>query len=305
LAVISREISNWGRDGIPLDQSLRGDVRVFFWLQSISAEQKAFVNGEILQVAMTRFNLPLAGTHFADAVARRGYEAWCAHRVDVFRAVCLPTMLKQQVKPQAWILLLNERSTPAVDRLVAELAAHEWIVPLPLGADWAERLPGESSRVLQERFGSIDPAYVCCTRLDNDDSVHRRYHAVLDAVIARLRKQAPLSVPLCLNFPYGVMQYEGRLLVRLKEKHFFGLVEAFDDFRTPYQVEHTKIDGIAPVLDVFTERPMWIHHRHGENASGDTRQASSFEEFANPARVLRNFGLTAVPGVAIAGAANA
>jgi hypothetical protein len=53
-----------------------------------------------------------------------------------------------------------------------------------------------------------------------------------------------------------------------------------------------RVDEHFPVVDVFTEQPMYVFQRHDQNVSDKGEDFyRSFEEFAHPQRVLRHFGL--------------
>jgi Putative rhamnosyl transferase len=268
---------------------------MFYWAHWISSQQNAFVNQDVLYVAMTRFNVAMDAGHGVNILGGRTDKDWSSRRVEVFRRFCLPPMLKQIIKPQAWVILFDKDLTPSVAELFEELLDHDWIIPMLFGDDWARRYVKETREVFQRRFGHLEPKYVCCTRLDSDDSLNVRFHAVADAVISRLCKNWTAETSVCINFPFGALQYGDSLMIRLREKHFLALVEPFGTFRTPYQTAHTRLDQIGPVVDVFTEQPMYIYQRHGQNISGEAKYVTRHERFAEPERVVRYFGFQEMP----------
>lgn len=263
---------------------------MFCWVRNVE-RRTTFRNEDVLFITMTRFDVVMPSTPGAAALRSEGrLEPWTAERVEIFRRTCLPSMLQQQPRPHAWIILFDKRVTPPVAQLLEELLDHDWIIPMLFGDDWAKHYADETRDVLRRRFGHRQPRFLACTRLDSDDAIHRSFHGVTDLAISKLRKTWTADTSLCLNYPYGVMWCGDMPRIRLKEKQFFALVEPFDSFRTPYRWAHTKIDQHVPVLDVFTEQPMWVYHAHHQNISGD-KSCEPFERFAEPERILAYFGL--------------
>jgi hypothetical protein len=253
--------------------------------------RSSFVNRDVLFAAMTRFNVPMGMVPGASEIrASPDFEQWTIRRIALFRRLCLTPMLAQRIRPQAWVLLFDKDVTPPIAGLLDELLEHDWIVPLLFGDDWGRRVARETREVFRDRFGTDRYQYVCCTRLDNDDSLNLAYHQAADAVISRVRKGWAPESSTCIDFPFGAIGYGDSLMIRLKEKSYFALVDPFDKFRTPYFCSHTTIDQYMPVVSVHTEQPMFIFQRHEDTVSGGHGHPV-FEEFANPERVLGYFGL--------------
>lgn len=251
------------------------------------ADRESFADPTTVYVAVTRFDLPMPRWPESRRLRESGeLPAWTARRVALFRQRCLPSMLAQSPRPHLWFLLCDRDGAPAADELRASLAGHGWIVPLPLSWDWEQRYAPAIRAEVAERCGAAW-SRVCATRLDNDDSLHRSYHAALDEAVGRLG-ETPEAV--ALNFPFGAA-WDGRhLRVHLTESQWFATVEPFDRFAGPYQRKHAQIAEVARLAQVFTDRPMYVHHRHEQNASGAWRQRTA-PPLADPAGVLREFGL--------------
>jgi hypothetical protein len=252
------------------------------------ANRTSFVSSDTLYIAMTRFNVRTPGG--AEIRAQGAFAEWTARRVEIFQRYCLTPMVKQRIKPHAWVILFDEDVTPPIAALLERLREHPWIVPLLLGDDWATRYAAETRKFLKNRFGDGDYELICCTRLDSDDSLNTRFHTAVDAAVTLLRDAWTSDASFCVNFPFGAMQHGDSLMIYIKEKHFFALVEPFGSFRGPYRFNHRKVDQYVPVVDVLTERPMFIYHGHDQNITGPFKRVS-LDEFADRQRVLRHFAL--------------
>lgn len=255
------------------------------------AKRTAFRNPDVLFVAMTRFDVPVPKMpRMVEVLARGEMDAWTEERAAIFRRWCLPPMLGQSVRPHAWVILFDEDVKPASAALVEELRAHDFIVPLFLGPNWKKHLAATTTAALDDRFGAGAFRYVCCTRLDSDDSLHAGFHAAVDEAVAIWRGEGDPEAPVVLNFPFGVMQHGGSLYVRHLENLFFAMLEGHGSFRGPYVGTHTKIHEVAPVVHVFTDQPAYAYHRHDQTLSGGTDRPK-FARIADPERVLRSFAL--------------
>jgi hypothetical protein len=267
-----------------------GEATVFLEIHKLP-RRGSFVNRDVLFAAMTRFNVPMGMVPGASEIrARPDFEQWTIRRIALFRQLCLIPMLKQRIRPHAWVLLFDKEVTPPIAELLDEILEHDWIIPLLFGDDWGRRAARETRQVFQDRFGMDRYQYVCCTRLDNDDSLNVAYHQAADAVISRVRRTWTPETSTCIDFPFGAVKHEDSLMIRLKERSYFAVVDPFDKFRTPYFCSHTRIGEHMPVVSVHTEQPMFIFQRHEDTVSGGHGHLV-FEEFGNPERVLGYFGL--------------
>jgi hypothetical protein len=262
---------------------------MLLWVSRLEATDR-FANRDVLYAAMTRFNVAMPATPGAAAIRERDeIESWTRRRITVFQDLCLRSMLHLRLKPHAWVILFDREINPPVAELIAALGQHDWIVPLYCGDDWVDQVADETRAVLRERFGRRF-SHVACTRLDSDDSLHTDFYAAVDLALTKLRQRQTLAGPLCIDFPFGVMPAGDRLMIQLKEKHVFVLVEPFDQLRTPYFCEHTRIDDHVPLRSVLTDRPMFVYQRHDANISGPLTRAA-WDAFADRERVLGYFGL--------------
>ena len=260
-------------------------------------ERSAFRNLDVAYITMTRFSVPMPKTPGAVEIRASGaFEEWLAKRVELFRDYCLAPMVQQSIRPHAWLILFGKDVTPPVADLLEELREHDWIVPLILGDDWTARVADETRSVVRSRFEGQDFKFICCARLDSDDSLNVGFHAVIDAALAKLRRSGTPDPSVCINLPFGAMRHQDSLMVCLRENHFFAVVEPFETFRGPYRFNHTKVGQFFPVINVFTEQPVFIFQRHDLTTSVLQTEEfyRSFEQFADPHRVLGHFGLQAL-----------
>lgn len=214
-------------------------------------------------VVVTRFNL------FDEQFASRANDEGDQERIDLFRAHCLPAMLKQRVTPDAWYVLFDEQVRPGVADLIKQLEKYPWIRPRLVPRSYG--MVGHRDYIREQlavNFPEREALIIC--RLDSDDTVSIQYFNALEAAIAAHLKTADQPLPRItfFNFLYGVVREDDRFRVFISERSQFSCSYVpFDDgpIVTPCDFGHKSVARGGPVVEIATERPMWVYNIHDVN----------------------------------------
>jgi hypothetical protein len=193
---------------------------------------------------------------------------WEKERLEIFNQLCLPSMLRQALKPNMWYVLFDEVISSSIESQISALSKYSWIRPILI-----ERRFGFSNFLVPLRhqiakdFGPKG-TYVIC-RLDSDDSINTYYFSVLDgAYQAWLKNRGHENV--FFNFTYGVLKKDNYCHVMLNESSPFLIsVESgeISSLTTSCGINHKSANSKYPVVEWATERPMWCQHLHGNNVT--------------------------------------
>lgn len=230
------------------------------------------VNDDVAFLVATRFNIRLNSGAATKSRHLRGrnrpespeYDAYWQSRVDIFERVCLPSVLNLKPRPDAWFIAFGDVELPCVRNLIQRLEKIPGIVPYlssENGPQNAKTLVG----MLAEHARLISKAYLCTTRLDSDDSLNYAFVGALDKTITQLRANHKSDEQRSLNFLYGLAESTGQLSVYLRGSNMFQSVWApLDTTLGPYSFKHDRIRNLMPLVEIVTNLPMWMYHRHDE-----------------------------------------
>ncbi len=227
-------------------------------------------NDDVAYVLVTRFNVRmrigkknrwshLDGRHLAESAE---YDDYWLRRLDLFERVCIPSVLALTPRPDAWFVAFGDIDSWYVQALLERLRPYPWIKPY-----FREKGHADDAGPLPELLGayvrSLGKPFLCSTRFDSDDSLHSQFVGGLDRAISQLRKRGFSDERRCLNFVFGLLQSAGELSVFLRKNNMFESVfEPADQVQGPYQGSHDEIRDRMPLVEVVTNLPMWIYHRH-------------------------------------------
>ncbi len=267
----------------------------------------SFQNQDVAFVPVTRFNLRihvkgggrndhLGGRHLVESA---DYEAYWRRRIDIFERVCVPSVLNLTPRPDAWYIAFDDVVPEYISALLDRLSMHPWIVPYFLNrrGGWnTETLTG----MLTGQLTALGKHFLCSTRFDSDDSLHQQFYGVLDRAISRLREIGMLDETRCLNPTYGLAEAGGALTIYLRPHSMFeSIFEPVESLNGPQRGPHDRITEKMPLVEIVTNYPMWIYHRHEANLDGPFSRFSDQLQLSNPVEHFAEFGLDPEGGSAL------
>lgn len=184
---------------------------------------------------------------------------WISARVEIFKAVCLPSVLAQTSKDFRWLVFLDsDVSQDLVSELEAILPSNGEII----------RVEGVCARdaiaaAVQSRTSGEK---VITSRVDNDDALHPTYIAKVRASLE------PLDLSF-VNFTRGYQYSRRRLLNYAHPSNaFISLVEPVgrEMLITVFADWHTRLRNYGPIVQVKAGR-MWVQNCHGGNVKNQER----------------------------------
>jgi hypothetical protein len=225
--------------------------------------------------------------------------------LELFERVCIPSVLNLIPRPDGWFIGFGDVEPAYILGLLERLSIYPWIRPYvrrkgESGSDApVEKLLGDHARLLGK-------SYVCSTRFDSDDSLHRQFIGALDRAISQLRERGFPDQPRCLNVLYGLMQTGGELSVYLRRTNMFeSIFEPVDTVKGPYLGGHDDIRALMPLVEVVTNLPMWIYHRHQDALEPSWVTARDRLPLTNPEQHYPLFGLPPETAAALKAQASA
>ena len=260
---------------------------------------RQFRNPDVAYFAVTRFNL-----YWEQLVDKKHYHGSERHipghpeyadywreRIEMFRKLCLPSMLNQRVRPHAWFVAFNQARSPDIDDVLAELHQFPWIVPFfpEDGEKWQST---ELPTMLREQAQKIGKEFVCTIRFDTDDTLHPSFFAALDGAVGLGREKGlPEGDRICFNLMHGLLRTRNRVQVRLSPTNqFLAVFEPAKTARGPHDGGHNFISQKMPVIEVVTQFPLWIYNLHEGSISG-YREFDSSLDAPSPSDLLREFNV--------------
>ena len=234
------------------------------------APERTVQNHDVAFMLASRFNVRmligkrnrwshLEGRHLVES---DDYDTYWRRRLEIFERVCIPSVLNLTPRPDAWFIAFGDVESSYVREAIERLSLHPWIKPYvrkkghptdakPLGV------------LLSDHANVLGKSFLCSTRFDSDDSLHQQFIGALDRAISRLRAEGFDDEARCLNFPYGLVQSDGELSVFMRRSNMFeSIFEPVDGAGGPYRGNHDEIRDRMPLVEIVTNLPMWIYHRH-------------------------------------------
>jgi hypothetical protein len=258
------------------------------------------VNDDVAFVLASRFNVRmgtekterrahLGGRHLAESA---DYEQYWLQRLELFERFCIPSVMNLMPRPDVWFIAFGDMESWFIRALLERLRPYPWIRPFfrkKGHPDNAAPLP----ELLSAFAHSVGKPYVCSTRFDSDDSLHRQFIRGLDIAITRLRNEGNASESQSLSFLYGLMESQGELAVFLRKSNMFlSVFEAVDRIGGPYAVGHDNMRERMPLVEIVTNIPMWMYHRHDRTIEPAWVTGQRLVPLPDPSAILPSFGLT-------------
>lgn len=227
-------------------------------------------NDDVAFILATRFNVRmniakrnrwshLEGRHFSESPE---YDVYWRRRLDIFERVCIPSVLNLTPRPDAWFIAFGDVEPDYIQELLERLSIYPWIHPY-IRKEGKRGSDKPLNELLIAHVRSLGKQFLCSTRFDSDDSLHQQFTGALDRAISQLRERGFDDDTRCLNVMYGLMQSAGELSVHLRRTNMFeSFFEPVERVRGPYQVPHDEVRKQMPLVEVITNLPMWIYHRH-------------------------------------------
>lgn len=242
---------------------------------------------------LTRFNVPLAGARkkggFED---EERFRQWCANRSKIFTKYCLPSIVSQARKPDAWIILFDEKYNDEVNTALLEIKKYNWIKPIFIGDDFTNIRDQFNKSI--SRMVNLEIPYTATIRLDNDDALSKLYILATDQYLRGINS-SELTDDYWISYPFGV-QWDGidpRLIIQ-NNNPFLTLVEKTSRYsslkaRTAMSINHGKVFENGHVRIPITRFPMWMQFVHDENVSNTKNDM--LLKFKEASEVMRRFGI--------------
>jgi hypothetical protein len=260
---------------------------------------RAPVNDDVAFALVSRFNLRMrVGKHprwshlgERNLAESADYEAFWLRRLALFERVCIPSVVNLTPQPDAWFVAFGDVESWFVRELLERLRPYPWIRPYfrekghPADA-------GPLRDLLDDFVRSLGKSYLCSTRFDSDDSLHQQFIGGLDLAITQLRERGYADETRCLNLLYGLVESGGELSVFLRRNNMFQSVfEPAERIAGPYAGGHDEIRERMPLVEIVTNLPMWIYHRHEDTLEPGWVTGRDRLSLADPDAQYPSFGL--------------
>jgi hypothetical protein len=238
-----------------------------------NAPRRKFENADVAFIPVTRFNLRmqmkkdgrsahLEGRHLFESP---GYDEFWLHRIEMFERLCVPSVLNLTPRPDAWFIAFGETRPPYVRELIERLQSHPWIRPYYPSKGYPDAdtpLP----MLLAEHARSLGKQFLCSTRFDSDDSLHQQFYRALDDAISQMRALGLGDETRCLNLLFGLVESGGDLSIYLRRSNMFeSIFTSVASPEGPYGGPHDTVRQRMPLVEIITNLPMWMYHRHGDS----------------------------------------
>lgn len=219
----------------------------------------------LTHLLITRFNL-----NYGDLYPYS--DDWMAHRMELFARYCLPSVGRQEGRDFRWLVYFDRaRSASRRDRIAALLdrpGTEAVFVDTPdeMIADLRARAPAEG--------------LLLTTRLDNDDALHPRFIAEVQARVGDLSGRG-VALPAIVDTPVATWWEEGRARARqyrpARVTPFATMVEAPENGawpggawgpgpRTVFIARHEKLGERVAHVDRL-DAALGLTVLHGRNVS--------------------------------------
>ena len=215
-------------------------------------------------------------------------EAWHEHRLDLFEAITLPSMLQQSSKAFTWLVAVDSNMPPKSRARLGQMlqgVPHFHMVPIDVARMTNIVVGGLASQFDYCRdyimaCGLVDDPkeFVITSRIDDDDAWHRDLIAIVNAEMNRWMIQeqesqgnSTAAIGRILTLPRGLAWFVPNNVLQLIEFPFLAIsifvaarldsgfsVASIDHYRWPQYAETFHFD----VAQAEPERPMWVYTRH-------------------------------------------
>lgn len=203
----------------------------------------------------TRFNV---GLYSPGAEIRVSADEWMKHRIKLFRAFTLPSIMGQSCQNFTWLVLIDKQ-TPGIYREMLGSIEYENMKLVQPGASrnpWLEKMA----------LGEHD---LITTRIDNDDAFHKDAVKVIQE--SWYAQRAKKTEPWVIVFPFGFIVDLAARQMSVMEYWFNNcstLVEDSRNARTIWQWDHSNI---PPYVDkhFISDKPYWLQVIHSQNLKNE------------------------------------
>lgn len=218
---------------------------------------------------------------FSQDNPRCRYErpGWVDYRMELFQKYCLPSVLAQTDDNFDWWFVVNPGFPGLARRHIEVLTKYGKL--LEITAPWEEKQP-EIGHALSGRYNN---EWVCSTRLDSDDMLHKDFMTQLKAHATKGEQ--------FISFSMGYMVKDGKAHIRRYEVNpFMSYVEYANPLRTVYHEPHIKANKRGIPFNLI-EFPGWAQVDHGDNIKNRVHERiKNFEANAEPLSRLEGFKCT-------------
>ena len=270
--------------GGDLEAQLQLDQRVRKLLldDSLFDEAAGLREDGLFTVLLTRYNMLTSFRH-------SDMSGWTASRLPLFRDTCLPSVLRQSVRPDRWFIGFNDSDRDSVADVLALIAPYPWIVPV-----WDHGTPSASFASSVAAAAPAGTTRVLSLRLDNDDAVNILFVAACRTYAAAVLAKRPELDDFWLSFPVGLQYSKGRCALKVDtHSHYLGRCAA-ETSNIVNRINHNHLfQGGRVVFTPLTREPMWLENIHGDNVSNVMRADPL--SIGPTDRLLRSFGLGSPP----------
>jgi hypothetical protein len=245
------------------------DVSVAFWL-------------------VTRFNVYKA--RFRDELTPSAYEQWCRRRVELFRAITLPSVMAQNSQRFRWLIVMDTETNQTLDDFIKSLEEIDNIDVLRV--DLRDQPAGAMQQAIAEHVMSKrlrKMTHVCTTRLDSDDAIHFGFVRSLRRAVYTGEVELSRKASVRVIFPY-VASWNGQdMRVGIYPRnHFANLVEPVGRrIKTIYAFNHLRKRANDVLL--HPKPPMALTSVHDTNVWNAMKETDA--KLAEPQPLLDSFGL--------------
>lgn len=241
----------------------------------------------LTHLLITRFNL-----NYGDLYPYT--DGWMAHRMQLFERYCLPSVARQEGRDFRWLVYFDRT------RSASRKARIEALLDRPGTEAVFVETPEEMIADLRGR--APKDGLFLTTRLDNDDALHPRFVAEVQARVRSLTEQG-VDLPAIVDAPVATWWEEGRARARQYRSPivtpFATMVERPENGiwpegpwgqgpRTVFIARHEKLGERVAHVDRL-DRPLGLTVLHGQNVSnGRSRFDGVLGQLAGLARRWRD-----------------
>jgi hypothetical protein len=244
----------------------------------------------VFQAVVTRFNMVLSAFRRPDyRIAEAAMDDWLANRTAIFETVCLPSMLRQTRRPDAWLIGFDALRRDAVARMLDILRPHPWIVP-----DWQTATDGRHNSLERTFVRALlpmlksEPTWVLTTRLDNDDALNLSCCQTVYDHARSVTGSGQVEGEFWISFPQGAQLASGdcRILTQENNPFLSRCIRIRGEDRpkeaTVLARNHKYAFGDSASFLLSSEKPMWLQYVHGTNLKNFKRKVVKPTKDARP-----------------------
>ncbi len=183
-------------------------------------------------------------------------DRWMSERLDLFRNFCLPSVVAQSCKNFKWLLFFDVTTKPVFKEQVEAMIAGFGFIE----AAYIDGMPAFYDGISAYVSKSTQP-YLITSRIDNDDSIHKDFIAVVQSQFAQ---QDYLAVDIHKGYS---LQVEPKVMLGKKEhvfNPFISLIEKNDNPKTVWANDHNHWKKETRITAI-TDRRLWMSIIHEKN----------------------------------------